>query len=230
MWNSGMGLLDHNTPEAASENRHDAAEEILVAAARNGDARAFDALTQQHRSSCLKRATSMLRNPADAEDEVQNAFWKAFHRLNQFRGEGTYGAWLNRIVENQCLMHIREERNLRFIYLDELTTSGARIELVGQTADPEDELGHEELVKLMRREISRMPPVLRRVIWLHDVCQLPMPEVALQLGLSIPAAKSRLVRARVELRSRISKHCGRKGVGALTSMAQHAEAAYARAG
>ena len=65
----------------------------------------------------------MIRNISDAEDEVQNAFWKAFQRLDQFRGDGSFGAWLNRIVENQCLMRIREERNSRFVYLDESSDS-----------------------------------------------------------------------------------------------------------
>ena len=113
-------------------------EEVLVAAARLGDVHAFGELIERHRSVCLKRAMLMMRNRSDAEDEVQNAFWKAFQRLDKFRGEGTFGAWLRRIVENQCLMRIREERNLRFVYLDESTESNVRIELVCQVADLED--------------------------------------------------------------------------------------------
>jgi RNA polymerase sigma-70 factor (ECF subfamily) len=204
-------------------------EEVLVAAARLGDVCAFGELIERHRSVCLKRAMLMMRNRSDAEDEVQNAFWKAFQRLDQFRGEGTFGAWLSRIVENQCLMRIREERNLRFVYLDESTESNVRIELVGQVADPEDECGLDEVVSLLRKEISRIPPLLRKVMLLRDLDQLSMDEVAFQLGLSIPAAKSRLARARTELRSRVMKHCGRKGPGTLTQMARYSQAAYTRA-
>src|SRR5215475_14265220 len=165
-------------------------EEELVAAARNGDTAAFGELVERHRNSCLKRAMLMIRNRSDAEDEVQNAFWKAFQRLDQFRGEGTFAAWLSRIVENQCLMRIREERNLRFVYLDESTESNVRLELVGQVADPEDQLGLNEVVSLLRNEVSRIPPLLRNVMLLRDLDQLSMPEVALRLGLSVPAAKS----------------------------------------
>jgi RNA polymerase sigma-70 factor (ECF subfamily) len=104
-----------------------------------------------------------------------------------------------------------------------------RIELVGQSVSPEDELGAKEVVTLMRREISRIPPLLRNVMLLRDLDQLPMPDVAVQLGLSLPAAKSRLMRARTELRSRVSKHCGRKGSGTLIQMARHSQAAYTRA-
>ena len=171
----------------------------------------------------------MIRNRSDAEDEVQNAFWKAFQRLDQFRGEGTFAAWLSRIVENQCLMRIREERNSRFVYLDESTESNVGIELVGQSTGPEDQLGWEEVVVLLRREISRIPPLLRNVMLLRDLEQLSMPDVASRLGLSVPAAKSRLMRARTELRSRIGKHCGKKGLGTLMQKAKYSQAAYTRA-
>jgi RNA polymerase sigma-70 factor (ECF subfamily) len=171
----------------------------------------------------------MIRNRSDAEDEVQNAFWKAFQRIEQFRGEGTFAAWLSRIVENQCLMRLREERNSRFVYLDESTESNVRMELVGQVAGPEDEFGLDEVVSLLRREISRIPPLLRNVMLLRDLDQLSMPAVAVQLGLSVPAAKSRLMRARMELKSRVSKHCGRKGAGTLMQMARYSQTAYTRA-
>ncbi len=171
----------------------------------------------------------IVRNRTDAEDEVQNSFWKAFQCLEQFRGEGTFAAWLGRIVENQCLMRIRQERNARFVYLDEPTEANVRVELVGQMEDPEDQVGWEEVIKLLRREVSRIPPLLRNVMLLRDLDQLSMSDVAARLGLSVPAAKSRLMRARVELRSRISKHCGRKGQGTLMGRARYERSAWARA-
>lgn len=204
-------------------------DEVLVNQARAGDARAFGELIKRHRSACMKRATLMLRNRSDAEDEVQNAFWKALQRLDQFRGEGSFSAWLNRIVENQCLMRIREDQNARFVYLDESTDSNVRLELVSQRADPEDALGLDEVLVLLRREVSRMPPLLRNVMLLRDLDQLPMPDVANKLGLSVPAAKSRLMRARTELRSRVTKHCGRKGAGTLMQVAKYEQSAYTRA-
>jgi RNA polymerase sigma-70 factor (ECF subfamily) len=177
---------------------------------------------------CLKRAIFIVRNRTDAEDEVQNAFWKAFQRLIQYRGDGTFSAWLGRIVENQCLMRIREERKSRFVYLDQTIDSNARLELVGRLASPEDLLGEQQVVNLIRREISRIPPLLRNVMMLRDVEQLPMPEVALRLGLSIPAAKSRLMRARNELRLRVARHCGPRGCASLTQRSRYAQAAFCR--
>ena len=204
-------------------------DEALVERARRGDKPAFGELIQRHRNACLKRARLMIRDRSDAEDEVQNAFWKAYLRLEQYRGEGSFGAWLSRIVENQCLMRIRDQRNVRFVYLDEPTESNVRLEVVGQTPDPEGQLGLSEVGVLLKKEINRIPPLLRNVMLLRDVDQLSMFEIADRLGLSLPAAKSRLRRARMEMKSRISSHCGRKGVGTLTQTAKYNQAAYTRA-
>jgi RNA polymerase sigma-70 factor (ECF subfamily) len=230
----GKPQTEGNNPGSIGSTRPDegasaSREETLIEAAKNGDAEAFGELVERHRKSCLKRATTMVRNRSDAEDEVQAAFWKAFQRLDQFRAEGSFAAWLGRIVENQCLMRIRESRNARFEYLDEASDANLRIELVGQSANPEDQVGKEEVVQLLRREVSRIPPLLRHVMLLRDLDQMPMPDVAGRLGLSIPAAKSRLMRARTELRSRIMKHCGRKGAGTLIEMARYTQTAYTRA-
>jgi RNA polymerase sigma-70 factor (ECF subfamily) len=188
-------------------------EEALVKLARQGNTAAFGELINLHYDSCLKRASSLIRNPSDAEDEVQNACWKAFERLAQFSGDGTFSAWLGRIVENQCLMRIREDRQARCLYLDESAESNVPVELVAEAPGPEDELGDQQLVNLLQREISRIPPLLRKVMLLSDVERLPMPDVAARLGISVPAAKSRLWRARTELRSRIMKNCGKKAAG-----------------
>ena len=177
----------------------------------------------------MKRAYMILRNTDDAEDAVQSAFRKAFQHRHQFHGNGAFAAWLGRIVENECLMRIRKQRNAHVVSLDSLTESNIRIELVGTTSNPEDQLGWKEVVTLLRKEIVRMPPLYRNVILLHDSERLPMPDVAQRLGLTVPAAKSRLLRARKELRSRFGKHCGRKGPGTLLEKAEYSRTAYASA-
>ena len=132
-------------------------------------------------------------------------------------------------LENECLMRIREKRGMRFVDLDGQTESNTRLELVDQTNNPEDELGWEEVKELLQKEMLRMPPLFRNIMLLRDSEQLPMPDVAERLGLSMPAAKSRLLRARRELRSRMGKHCGRKGPGTLLESVVHSRTAYARA-
>jgi RNA polymerase sigma-70 factor, ECF subfamily len=200
-----------------------------AAFAPNADGVLFEELTERHRDICMKRALAILRNTDDAEDAVQSAFRKAFQHRQQFHGNGAFAAWLGRIVENECLMRIRKQRNARQVSLDSLTESNIRVELVSMTTNPEDELGWKEVVTLLRTEIVRMPPLYRNVIMLHDGECLPMPDVAERLGLTVPAAKSRLLRARRELRSRLGKHCGRKGSGTLLEKAVYSPTAYASA-
>jgi len=204
-------------------------DQELTALARNGNIEAFDELIQRHRSTCMKRALRILRNLSDAEDAVQSAFRRAFQCLEQFQGKGTFAAWLGRIVENQCFMRIRAERNASFVSLDNPTESDFRLELVGQATNTEDELGRKEVLNLVRKEVSRMPPAFRNIVLLRDNEQLPMRDVAGLLGLSVPAAKSKLARARRELRARIVKHCGRKGPGTLLERAVYSRTALARA-
>jgi len=213
---------------SGSEGNAAASEQDLIALARQGDATAFGELIKRHYKMCVKRAASFIRNPTDAEDEVQNACWKAFERLAQFRGDGSFSAWLSRIVENQCLMRIREDRRTRFLYLDDSTDANVRAELIAQVPGPEDELGDQQVEGLLKREISRIPPLLRNVMMLSDVERLPMPDVAARLGLSVPAAKSRLGRARVELRERLKKYCGRRGFSTLTRKTLYGHLAYTR--
>jgi RNA polymerase sigma-70 factor (ECF subfamily) len=148
--------------------------------------------------------------------------------LAQFRGDGTFSAWLTRIVENQCLMRIREDRQVRFLYLDDSTEENVRTELIAQVPGPEDELGDQQVENLLHRELSRIPPLLRNVVMLSDVERLPIPDVAARLGLSVSAAKSRLGRARAELRARLRKYCGRRGFSTLTHKSTYGRLAYTR--
>jgi RNA polymerase sigma-70 factor, ECF subfamily len=186
-------------------------DEELVMLVRGGDTGAFGDLIQRHLASCFKRAFCMLRNRSDAEDEVQNTFSKAFESLSRFRFEGPFSAWLGRILQNQCRMAMRSRRSGTFVYVDAITDSNARLELVDQVPDQEDELGTQQIDDLLKDQISRVPQLMRCVLLLRDVEGLPMAEVAVRLGLTLPAAKSRLMRARQEMRARLTKHCGQAG-------------------
>ena len=95
-------------------------DEELVAEAQGGEHPAFAELMRRHQASALKLAGSILPDTQDAQDEVQNAFWKAFQHLNQFNREARFTTWLTRIVVNQCLMKIRRDRRASFLYLDDV--------------------------------------------------------------------------------------------------------------
>ncbi|HEX4229936.1 MAG TPA: sigma-70 family RNA polymerase sigma factor [Bryobacteraceae bacterium] len=195
----------------------DIADEKLVKLCQHGDNAAFAELMSRHKTAASKLALSILRDKSDAEDEVQNAFWKAYEHINQFQQEAKFSTWFTRIVVNQCLMRLRQMRRARFCFLDDTTVSEEAVapDLPDKRRSPEQELGHLEITRVLREEIKRIPPLLRNVLMLRDVHQRPMPEVAGELGISVAAAKSRLLRARAELRQRMKRHCGATGEAVL---------------
>jgi len=188
-------------------------DEALVRLAREGDQDAFGELIRRHQQRCVDLATFFLRNRGDAEDEVQNAFSKAYAHLNQYQGEAEFSTWLARIVSNQCLMLLRVRRRTRFVYLDEASSAqeAPPVELPSCGPDPEGELAFTQMKRVLRTEIRRIPPMLRNVMLLRDIQELPMTDVAEKLGITVPAAKSRLLRARAELRLRLLKHSQKTG-------------------
>lgn len=218
---------NESSAESTSSTRsHQALRRVSPAPGGNEEVATFDQLIQRHKNVCISVASRMLRNRNDAEDAVQNAFRKAFQHQDQFHGNGPFAAWLGRIVKNECLMRIRKEKHARFVSLDNSDESDVQLELVGSATSPEDEVGWKEVVKILKNEMLRMPPLFRNIMLLHDSEELPMPDVAQRLGVSVPAAKSRLMRARRELRLRIGKHCGRKGPGTLLEKAKYSPTAY----
>jgi RNA polymerase sigma-70 factor (ECF subfamily) len=189
------------------------ADDELVRFAQQGDQTAFSELTRRNYSSSFKLAVSILRDWQEAEDEVQNAYWKAYQHIGQFQMDSKFSTWMTRIVVNQCLMRLRQVRRANFLYLDDTLIGEERgtLELVDRGDSPEEQLGTKELGALLKQEIRRIPPLLRSVFLLRDVNELPMAEVAERLGISVAAAKSRLLRARIELRNRLEKINGHTG-------------------
>lgn len=116
-------------------------------------------------------------------------------------------------------MRLRQARRAKFLYIDDRLIGDeiAALELPDEGQTPEEGLGKREVAEVLKREVGRIPPLLRRVFLLRDVQELPMPDVAEQLGISVEAAKSRLLRARLELRERMTRHSG--PLGAATLMA-----------
>lgn len=195
------------------------ADAELVPLAKMGDQQAFTELVNRHYPSCLKLARSILRDHEDAEDEVQNAYTKAFLHLGSFEGNSRFSTWLSRIVVNQCLMRLRQLRRAQFTYLDDpgADENQTKFELRDTGEDPEQRYGRNEVASLLYQEVNRIPPLLRKPLLLRESMRLPLADVARQLDISEAAAKSRLLRARRELRERLGKHQGQRGAATLLS-------------
>ncbi|HYI97270.1 MAG TPA: sigma-70 family RNA polymerase sigma factor [Bryobacteraceae bacterium] len=183
-------------------------DRVLVDSARLGDKEAFGELVRRHNRRCVELATMYLRNHCDAEDQVQIALLKAHMHLAQYQGEAEFVTWLLRIVVNQCLMFMRDKRRAHFVYLDD-DSRGAHacpLELRECGPDPERESASNQMKEVLSTEIRGVPLFLRKAILLRDIQELPMSAVAEALQISVPAAKSRLLRARIELRLRLKRH------------------------
>ena len=187
-------------------------DEQLVEKARGGDMDAFGELIERHHANCINIATFILRDRAEAQDEVQKAYCNAFSHLDQYHEGPGFACWLLRIVKNQCLMLIRVRSRARLVYIDaDADRKRSRpFELASNDLDAEQNLAEQEMCEMLQREIRRIPPLLRNVLMLRDVEELSMADVAGQLHISVSAAKSRLLRARHELRERVLPHCSSK--------------------
>jgi RNA polymerase sigma-70 factor, ECF subfamily len=185
----------------------------LIDQARAGDRDAFGQLINRYYHSCVRAASFMLRDRVEAQDEVQVACWKAFQHLDQYKGFGQFSSWLIQIVVNECLMLMRSRRQARFVYLDGGKTPDCigPLELPVNSADPESQAVKNEMLDVLKREIRRSPPVFRTILVMREIQELPMPEVADRLGITVRAAKSRLLRARLELKQRVMRYYGHSG-------------------
>lgn len=196
-------------------------EHDLVGLAQNGNRAAFQELIARSRDGCIRMATVILRNAADAEDEVQNAFCKAYTHLSLFGRQSTFSTWVTRIVINHCLMRHRRSQRLRFVSFENSGYGGGWHvvhEPVG-VETPEHGVGRDELNNILRSELRRIPPLLRVPLEMRFFQERSVEDVADTLGISIAAAKSRLHRAQVYLKDRMLRHCGRRGAATLTRVA-----------
>ncbi len=180
----------------------------LVAMAKAGDQDAFGLLIERHESKIYGLCLKMLGNPEDAEDVLQEVFLKAFQALPGFREEARFSTWLYRIAYNACLMRIRKKK-IETVSLDRpLDVEEGHIErdVTDWSTDPRTDVMSEELRSVLTRHINELSPDNRIVFVLRDVHGLSTDDTAGVLGLSVPAVKSRLHRARLYLRERLSDY------------------------
>lgn len=185
-------------------------DEELIQRAREGADEAFAELMRRNSTATRKLAASVLRDVHEAEDAMQDAWSKAWQHVAHFHGDSKFSTWFTRIVINQCLMRLRTRRRKPVVQLDD--SPGEADRPVYQVADdgptPETIYSRDEMRALVRKEVALLPPLLRDTLMLRDFDQMPIEDVAERLEVSVPAAKSRLLRARAELKRRLERHLG----------------------
>lgn len=196
---------------------HDESE--LIARLKAGDQAAYADLVNEYSSRVFHLALRLVGDEAQAEDVLQETFLNAFRAIQSFEGRSSLGTWLYRITNNTALMHLRKKDMVAYSIDEPLETDDGE-EMPRQFFDfcclPERDLLSDEARAEMRQAIDDLPETLRVVFVLRDLEGFSTQETADQLGLSIPAVKTRLMRARLALRDRLSAYFARSAVSSET--------------
>lgn len=183
-------------------------EHLLVAAAKRGDAAAFEELVSRYERKIFRLTMNITRNREDAEDAMQDAFLKSYTHLKDFQGDSRFYTWLVRIAANEALMRLRKRRPNQFS-LDEPIEGDEDLmprELEDWGPSPEQRFAQTEMHEILSEVIDKLEPEYRVIFVLRDVEELSTEETATTLGISVPAVKSRLLRARLKLRQKLDRY------------------------
>ena len=186
----------------------------LVERARAGDAAAFSELVERYERKIYRLAKHITQNDEDAEDVLQESFLKAYSHLDSFHGESKFYTWLVRIAVNEALMKLRKRKSDKTVSLDEPQDTGEDLvarDIAVWEDDPEKTYSREELADILSKAVDSLKPSFRTVFVLRDIEELSTEDTAETLGISIPAVKSRLLRARLQLREKLTRYFKRKG-------------------
>jgi RNA polymerase sigma-70 factor (ECF subfamily) len=189
-------------------------ESALVAKAREGDASAFGELVRRYERRIFRLAKNITQSDEDAEDVLQETFLKSYEHLPDFQGQSKFYTWIVRIAVNESLMKLRKRKSDRTVPLDEPFDTGEDTlvrEIAVWDENPEQQYSREELGDILEKAVDSLRPTFRTVFVLRDIEELSTEETSEALGISIPAVKSRLLRARLELREKLTRLFKRKG-------------------
>ena len=186
----------------------DVTDAELVRRSKAGDHRAYELLFGRHHRRIYSIVFGMLRNDADASDATQEAFVRAFRSLDRLEADGAYGGWLAQIAVNVCRDILKRPRIVSRS-LDEPIAddeSEYKLEIPDWTDSPERTSLNQELRDVVNRAISTLSDDHRVVITMHHLEAIDVLDIAEILGLSEGTVKSRLSRARAELRRKLGHY------------------------
>ncbi len=199
---------------SSTSGEQEISDDALIKRARTGDLEAFEALTTRHESRVYSVALRVLRHPQDAEDVTQQTFMSVLENLHSFRGEAAFSTWLLRIATYAALKILRKRRGLDTVSLDAPPDDGEEggLPMPEYIADwrqsPEQLVEQNETRRLLEDALGQLDEKHRLVFLLRDVEGLSIQETAEALGLSQANVKVRLLRARLELRERLTRVLG----------------------
>jgi RNA polymerase sigma-70 factor, ECF subfamily len=180
---------------------------VQLARKRNGDA--FRIIMQRNNQRLYRVARSVVQDDSEAEDVVQQAYVNAFDSLGKFRGDSSLATWLTRITLNEALGRLRRQRPMVDLEMLDAEPSGASkiipFPLMPATSDPERAAAQRQIRQLIERAIDDLPEIFRVVFVMRDVEDMSIEETAGFLGLPPATVKTRLHRARRQLRQALDE-------------------------
>lgn len=193
----------HASPESAPDT--EVARRVSL-----GDHTAFEGLMRQYNGRLFRVARAILRDDAEAEDALQDAYIDAYRHIDGFRGTATLGTWLTRVVANQALMHLRRRRRHAVVVSFDAAAAGDPDRRVPEPPDeraesPPDTALRGEIRRLIERRIDELPVAFRTVFVMRDVEDMTVQETADGLGIPAATVRTRLFRARALLRAALAR-------------------------
>ena len=189
-------------------------QEFSLQSLQTGDKSEFARMVDEYSSQIYRLALKILGDQLDAEDVLQNTFLKALQSISKFEGRSSLSTWLYRIAVNESLMLIRKRKPVTPVPVDYELEDEDEIQHPTQFTDwcclPESELMDEEAKTYLDKAIQRLPEKLRVVFLLRDIEDLSIRETSQVLDLSETAVKTRLLRARLNLREQLSMYYGER--------------------
>jgi len=204
-YNGASRSSDQAATSASDSERNEAQ---LIARIRGGDVDAFYELVRPYERAVFLAASSLVRNDADAEEVTQEAILKAFKNLSRFRQEAKFSTWLIQICINEAKMKLRKDRRHLYDSIEDGQQSDEGDYIPKDFADwreiPSEALEQKELRKALTQALDSLPGKYRSVLILRDVQHLSINETAKVLGLSVANVKTRLCRARLQMRDALA--------------------------
>jgi RNA polymerase sigma-70 factor, ECF subfamily len=183
-------------------------ELVLIERICSGEKELFYELIKPYERAVYFAARSILQNEADAEDVAQEAMLKAFKYLSSFRRESKFSTWLVQIAVNEARLRVRKERRNCYESIDEPDENESGDYMPNDFADwreiPSEALHTKQLRQTLQKAIAALAPKYREVLVLRDVDQLSITETAQALGISEASVKTRLLRARLQVRDALA--------------------------
>lgn len=183
-------------------------EDLLIARAQGGSSEAFSKLVRLHSPQIYSVSLTILRNHADAEDNVQDVLFKAYKNIHRFEGRSRFSSWVVRITINEALMKIRDRHSEPVVLHADLPISDEEHSPVPEVEDSRPDAERQYIAsELTAKAFRGLRPLIKQMFTLHAANGWTHRELAVAIGITTSTAKSRIFRAREHMRERLHGGC-----------------------